>query len=281
MNRILVPTDFSPNSQPAVHVAATLAQTTGAEIVLLHVDVSMAYVSPLTEYSLTTEFSVEAYAIDAAEQMAAIKQELMLAPDYINLNITTRVESGDLYQVIQRVAEEDEADLIVMGTRGAHGAEEFFFGSNTEKVIRSAKCPVLTVPTAVELPIVWHTVALPTTLLPDQFGVFGFLSTLQRHLPFKVKLLYLNNPAQISPDVDLDAYVQNMMQSIGLKNVTVYTSTSTNNEEAAILEFAEKEQANVIVMGTHQRKGVAHFIFGSITEDTANHAKIPVLSLPV
>jgi nucleotide-binding universal stress UspA family protein len=281
MKRILVPTDFSPNSQPAVHVAAALALATGAEIELLHADVSMAYVSPLSEYSMTTEFSKEEYAIDAAEQMATIKQELLLAPDYANLTITTRVESGDLYQVIQRIAEEDEADLIVMGTRGAHGVEEFFFGSNTGKVIRKATCPVLTVPTALSLPLEWHTVVMPTTLLPDQYGVFGFLANLQRYFPFKVKLLYLNNPAQISPDVDLDAYIQNMMQSIGLKNVTAYASTSTNNEESAIIEFAEKEQANLIAMGTHQRKGVAHFVFGSITEDTANHAKIPVLSLPI
>jgi nucleotide-binding universal stress UspA family protein len=281
MKRILVPTDFSPNSQPAIHVAAAMALATGAEVELLHADVSLAYVSPLAEYALSNEFSAEKYAIDAAEEMATIKHELAQAPDYANLNITTRVESGDLYEVIQRIANEDEADLIIMGTRGASGAEEVFFGSNTEKIIRTAKCPVLSVPTSIELPIKWHTLVLPTTLLPDQYIVYGFLANLQRIFPFQVKLLYLNNPAQFAPDFDLEAHIQNTMQSIGLKNVSTYTSTSTNNEEAAILEFAQMHHADVIAMGTHQRKGVSHFMFGSITEDTANHAKIPVLSIPV
>jgi nucleotide-binding universal stress UspA family protein len=51
------------------------------------------------------------------------------------------------------------------------------------------------------------------------------------------------------------------------------------DEESAIYEFAEKNKADMIVMATHQRKGLLHFLYGSLTEAVANHSTLPVLSL--
>jgi hypothetical protein len=53
------------------------------------------------------------------------------------------------------------------------------------------------------------------------------------------------------------------------------------NEEEAILDFAHEQDADLIVMATHQRRGLAHMLLGSITEDTVNHSDIPVLSLSI
>lgn len=59
------------------------------------------------------------------------------------------------------------------------------------------------------------------------------------------------------------------------------TETFTLNEEQVIFDFAKEKQADLIVMDTHQRRGLAHILLGSLTEDAINHAAIPVLAIPI
>jgi nucleotide-binding universal stress UspA family protein len=71
------------------------------------------------------------------------------------------------------------------------------------------------------------------------------------------------------------------VKNSGLTNVESNVTATTFNEEATILKMAEEYNADMVVMGTHQRRGLSHLLFGSLTEDAANHAKIPVLGVPI
>jgi hypothetical protein len=74
--------------------------------------------------------------------------------------------------VIEEVVKDHAIDLIVMGTRGVSGMEEFFIELNTEKVIRRVSCPVLAVPSSVKS---FNKIVFPTTLKNDQANAFSAL----------------------------------------------------------------------------------------------------------
>ncbi|MBK9339111.1 MAG: universal stress protein [Lewinellaceae bacterium] len=280
MKKILVPTDFSANSKNAFKVAAAIARKVAGSVELLHTNTAVAYAPPLPDYYVPEAYDMTEYYENAAEELYNLKKELVDTGRYDGVKFETLVEEGFLYATVRRIAEEDRADLIVMGTKGATGATEFFVGSNTEKVIRTAPCAVLVVPEnsgAFDLKVV----VLPTTLRKDQRGVFEALAEWQKHFHFEVKVLYLNNPAGFESNEEIEKAVQTFADAAGLKRVTPYISGNTFNEEISILQFAGEHNADLIVMGTHQRQGLSHLLFGSLTEDTANHSDIPVLSVPM
>lgn len=280
MKKILVPTDFSQNSRHALGVAAFIALKTGAKIDLLHTNTVMAYTPPLPEYAIFDQPNLTEYYEKAAEELYGMKREMLENPTFKNLQIETRIEEGFLYATLKRVVAEDNVDLLVMGTKGASGATEFFVGSNTEKVIRTAECPVLAVPEGsgnFDL----RNVVLATTLRPDQGQAFEYLAGWQTNFPFEVNVIYLNNPAGFDNNAQIEKSVADFAAKAWLKNVHTFVSGNTFNEEASILQFAAEQKADIVAMATHQRKGLSHLLFGSLTEDTVNHSTIPVLCIPM
>lgn len=281
MKKILVPTDFSGNAGHALEVAATLAAKYNATLVLLHANTQAIYAPPLAEYGNVVSFDMMDYSAAAAEELYGLKKELTSDPEFADLQIETIVEEGFLYSAIERVAKDNWIDLIVMGTKGATGAVEFFVGSNTEKVIRVSPCAVLAVPVNATDPFNIKTVVVPTTLKDDQGKVFAQVAEWQKAFPFTVKILYLNNPGGYKDEAAIQAAAAQFSEKAGLVNASTFVSSNTFDEEAAILQFAQINKADMIIMGTHQRQGLSHMLFGSLTEDTANHASVPVLSIPI
>ncbi len=282
MKKILVPIDFSSNSVNALHVAAEIASKSGAILEILHVNLAAIYSAPFSEYAsvATAVVDDEQYDEKAVEGLEKLKLELVADPSYAKLNISIRVEEGYLHSSVLKVANEDQVDLVVMGTKGSSGMAEFLLGSNTEKVIRTAPCPVLAVPEHIQQ-FAPKVVLLPSTLKSDQGGVFHYVAKLESMFDFHVKVLYLNNPSGLATDGSAEARKNRFAEAAGLKKTDVIMTTETFFEDNAILGAADQCNADLIVMATHQRKGLSHLMFGSITEDTVNHSNIPVLAVPI
>ncbi|MCC6281734.1 MAG: universal stress protein [Saprospiraceae bacterium] len=282
MKKILVPIDYSPNSINALHVAAAIASKNGAVIEMLHVNLAAIYSTPFSEFAAVSKFEGEDRQYDetATVELEKIKMELLSIPEYAKVSVTYRVEDGYLHTSIRNVAKDDEVDLVVMGTKGASGLGEFLLGSNTEKVIRTAPCPVLAVPVNIK-EFSPKVVLLPSTLRIDQAGVFSYLAKWEDLFDFEVKVLYLNNPSNLPTDGSAEAQKNRFAEAAGLKKTDVVLTSGTFFEDNAILGAADLCNADMIVMATHQRQGLSHVLFGSITEDTVNHSHIPVLAFPI
>ncbi len=277
MKKILVPTDFSIFAQNALEVAADLAIKTKSEILLLHANERQVFDTPLPEYHLYDRAIEDEYLAMVKGSLAKILNEIADNGKFASIKVQTAVIDGPLVKVIEKTVKEQRIDLIVMGTRGVSGLEEFFIGSNTEKVIRRVQCPVLTIPSLVKS---FKKIVFPTTLGDDQLAAFSTLASLQGLFEGDIVLLYLNNPRHFMNNEAAEARKEELVKASGLKNTTLYVSmTEIFNEEDAILDFANEHRADLIVMGTHQRRGLEHFFLGSMTEDTVNHSQVPVLSL--
>jgi nucleotide-binding universal stress UspA family protein len=147
--RILVPTDFSTCSHLACEMAMKLAMTYGSSIELIHVHELLAawpgFVIPDLVLSMPNEPSksldefVQTRALRALEHIVEKLQRAGVT------HVRHRTESGDPGAIIVRIAEEEKFDLIVMGTHGRKGIERLMMGSVAERIVRQAKCPVLTI----------------------------------------------------------------------------------------------------------------------------------------
>jgi len=137
--RVLVPIDFSPQSEAAWGLARRLARAVGAEVVLLHAFVE----SPLySESAFAAERVREVYASgrkwvedQLARWQANAQQE--------GLTVKTLLRAGVAHEEIVAAARDEGADLIVIGTHGYGGVDRLLLGSVTDRVLRLAPCPVL------------------------------------------------------------------------------------------------------------------------------------------
>lgn len=131
---ILIPTDFSPGSEPALDVAHSLTRDHQARLILMNVVLP----PPVREVALPDA--------EMAGLVAGAKKQLaVLAARFSDLPVETHAVVGDAGHAIVETAREAQADLIVMGTQGRSGVTRFLLGSVAEHVLRHAPCPVLTV----------------------------------------------------------------------------------------------------------------------------------------
>jgi nucleotide-binding universal stress UspA family protein len=144
LSTILVPTDFSADARRALDTAVDLARTLGGRIVLLHafsVDVPLAGAPYGGGVILPEGFYVE-YRNQAKMQVERLAKEVAAKE---NVEIRGVAIQDVAWSAILEQAESLPADLVVIGTRGLTGIKHVALGSTAERVVRKAKCPVLTV----------------------------------------------------------------------------------------------------------------------------------------
>ncbi len=138
---IVVGVDGSPVSAAVTEFAAGLAAPLGARMVLVHVFEPLAYVG-------VVEPPVDFAAIEAAVE-ERLSEEWCVPCRELDVPFTTRVEEGDVVNVLLTVAAEEDADLIVVGSRGLRGLGSLVLGSKSQKLLHHSRTPVLVVPPAV------------------------------------------------------------------------------------------------------------------------------------
>lgn len=140
--KILCPTDFSEPACRAIKAAGEMAEMFSAELILIHV------VGPVPVLETPTglaSFDVAAYQ---RELSGSARESLQMRLDnYVPKSVTSRmlVIHGEAAHEVVRVANEENMDLIVLSSHGESGWRRRIFGSVSEKVIRLAECPVLTI----------------------------------------------------------------------------------------------------------------------------------------
>lgn len=139
--KILVPVDFSDNSRKILKSAADLAAVFGAELSVVFVVQSFDNYSGFFVPHVPIAQFEEEMVRSAEEKMSSFVKECLEA----DTPVQTRVLAGDVAETIVEHADQTGIDLIVMGTHGYKGLERVLFGSVAEKVVKTARCPVLSI----------------------------------------------------------------------------------------------------------------------------------------
>lgn len=277
MKKIIVPIDFSEHSEFALKVAAKFAKRNDAELLALHM-------LEMSDVLLTTDDQEQHQKIVFFLKLAEQRFEEFLKKDYLSdINVTPIVKHFKVFSEVNDVAEEHNADLIVMGSHGASGIKEFFVGSNTEKVVRNADVPVLVVKNDIQ-DINFDTVVFATDF--DEECVKAYLNATKMFgsLGSDMKLLYVNQPNEnFRSSVEIEQRIADFLQKAdgNLDNLSKVAYQADYSVEQGVLNFSNKVGADLIAIPTHGRKGVTHFFSGSIGEDLANHSALPVITFKI
>lgn len=281
MKRILVPTDFSEQANFALEAALAIARKTGASIKLLSV---VEMVPSSTNFSVTGDITVpdsmdQVYTLQLLESTRKRMHKLMDSVDHAGVEIVHEIEVDRVISKIKRTIEEDQVDLVVMGSKGSSGLDEFLIGSNTEKVVRSASCPVLTVKKRMaDFSI--KEIVLASDFKREVGKAVEQFKSFQELFGARIHLLYVNTPGAFETSGNLHQKLERFAEKYGLQNYTINIYNDTI-EEDGILHFAQDIDADLIMMATHGRTGLAHLLSGSIAEDLVNHTNRPVLTFHI
>jgi len=271
MKRILVPTDFSPLAGYATEAALQIAARTNAEVILLHV-VEM----PGSSFSVTGQnIDNSEFDVYTLKLIAKTKSDLakVVRDNQADVRMHSTLKVGNAFKAIAQVIAEQQVDLVVMGSHGADGWEETFVGSNAEKVVRRAGCPVLVIKGPVTLAQTQNMVFAAD--FEEKNTVIAQAKALQEVLGAKIHLVKVNTPNNFLSDHEGIQIIRDFAKKHQLQNFTA-NIYNDREEERGILYFAEEVNADLIALGTHGNNGLYHLLSGSIAEDLVNHSKLPV-----
>ncbi len=147
--KILLPTDGSKNSEKAISHALTIAEYEDAEIIILNV-VDSVYLTGLPEEDLITksEMILEEESKKVTSRVEDIIKELEeeKGSNAKDIKLSTRTIEGNAADVILKISESEDIDLIVIASSGKHMLDRFLLGSVTEKTVRHTRVPILVIP---------------------------------------------------------------------------------------------------------------------------------------
>lgn len=277
MQAILVPVDFSKYSESALKVAANIAKKKNAELYILHV---IEVGEPIMG---TGAIQVDDANLLFFSKLAKKKLHEFLQKEYLqDLKVTDIIELGPTYHSITRNIDKFDIDLIVMGSKGSSGLEEFLIGSNTEKVVRNSSVPVLVIKNEV-MNIQFKKIVFVSDF--DHENISSFKKTQRFAYTFNadIKLMAINTKEDEFEVVKklqdkIHAFLKTSGTAITPEDIIIYHDKKV---EEGILNGANSIQADLIAIPTHGRRGLSHFFNGSIAEDVVNHSDIPVITFKI
>lgn len=275
MHKILVPYDFTKIANQALDFAVELSEKSAdCAVVLLNV-VEHPSASSLKTMGVTDfDPQEDIYFLKLVE---SVKNKLQTIVDARGNNVSYKLGFGNAYKSIQDEIAAEKVDLLVMGTSGSEGIDEMFVGSNAERVVRLAKCPVITLRAPAKVADI-KTIVFASNFadIKEHFG--DKVKSLQSIFGAELKVVKINTPANFTSTRIDNKSMSDFASKHGLSNYTIDVYNHAN-EEDGIMHYAEDIDADMIAIGTNQRTGINHFLLGSIAEDIVNHSKRPVWTM--
>jgi len=187
------------------------------------------------------------------------------------------IRLGNPFRHIFSAVDDQNIDFIVMGTEGASGLSEIIIGSNTEKVVRKAKCPVLSVKKSLNENN-FKDIVYATNFGSNEGDVVAALKDIQNDFGSNIHLVWINTPNDFKSDATTRPLLNKFVKEHDIKKCTTHVYSDIIAEDG-IRNFAEYMNAGLIVMGTNSYTGLSRLIRGSVAEDMVNHAVRPVLTV--
>jgi nucleotide-binding universal stress UspA family protein len=276
IQKILVPIDFSSTSIIAFEHAVNLAKKFNASLYLLHVIEKNLFMHdiflPETKMvNVDNLFSISEDKLNELSQSAlhdaAISSEVI-------------VKHGKVSKEIVLTADEIQADVIVMGTHGASGMEEFFIGSNAERVVVNAKCPVLTIHENARIPQ-YANIILPVDNSSASRQKLAHAVFIASQYNSKIHVLGLLSDENDQEHSKLFKLKIDQVNEYLEKNNINHESTiipSTNHSDT-IMRFSEERNGDLIIIMTEQELDGPGIFLGVAAQRIVNHSDIPVMSI--
>lgn len=290
IQKILVPTDFSTCADAALSQALWMARDRGADLCLLHV-VSLHGEDPNHPDSHFPEADAlfRSFEDRACEAMA----KLVADTDEVGLTIHhAQIRAIAPAPAIVEYAKQEGFDLVVLGTHGRRGLRRYLMGSVAEEVVRTASCPVMTVRAGeVKGPRGYGRILVPFDFSDYSEVVLRKAVDLAKDHDGEIDLVHVVMPpppaaavsgipvpgvtwAEVIPD--LEKVLRRRAEAVASEGVVVHARVIEGPVEMTLVDYADENDVDVVMMASHGLTGIQRFLLGSVAEKVVRGAPCPV-----
>jgi nucleotide-binding universal stress UspA family protein len=291
LSHVLLATDFSPLARRAEDYACLFASHWHARLTVMSVLEFATGMDPA--YPVNHQYLAERMR-EASVLLTESKQRITQR----GISVSTRIETGLPSEHIVGVAAAESVDLVVLGTSGRSGLAHVLLGSTAERVICRAPCPVLAVRQAAGSSstaadgIVLNRILVPIDFFDCSLDALEYAAAVAKQAGAETRILHVMEPVSYGLDFTLgdpaslartrervDQRLEELTAALVAAGIRTMSSVRGGIPRDAILDEARRWPSDLIVMGTHGRRGISHLLNGSVAEAVLRHADCPVLAV--
>ncbi|MBW6491413.1 MAG: universal stress protein [Lentimicrobium sp.] len=272
MKTIISAIDFSDCSINALEHSISIAKKSKSNLLMLWVN------NPYTTKTiLSSDLSDDLLEEVEHQFIRLINKYQDQLPDS---KLDYMIREGKVYKEIVNQAKESEAWLIVAGTHGSSGFEEFWIGSNANRIVTASPCPVITIRAGVQVSRDLSKIIAPIDSSMETRQKIPFVSDLALMFGAEVHILTLYTTSVENVRSTIMSYTKQAAKYLKERNVNyIVTEMNSDNISDSTIEYAKSIDANLIAIMTEQEKSAANLWLGPYAQQMVHHSPIPVLSV--
>ncbi len=276
MKHILVPTDFSDNAWNALKYGIELFQKTKCTFYVMHINPIPGYTGAGTSVKRASGKLADTLLKDSMKNLNALiarTKELSLKTEHTFVPLAFYSHFTD---TVKGVVENKNIDLIIMGTKGATGAKEVLFGSNTANVIKMSKCTVLAIPPH-------YSYKEPKEILfPTDYEITYEKEKFYQLLDIAKWYASSINVMHVSTGYDLSQKQENNKRELKklLGSSSIFHDVPDNSVITAVNKFQVKTPVNLIVMVQNKHTFMERLFREPVIKKIGFHVTVPFMVIP-
>jgi len=201
-------------------------------------------------------------------------------PKMENNKIGFMIREGKVYQEIVKEADKKDFFLVIAGTHGSSGFEEFWIGSNAYRIVSALRKPVITIRGGVNINRDLQKIVLPLDSTPETRQKVPFSGYMAKIFNAEVHILRVYTSSVTAVVRKIDSYAEQVVKHLEEENIKyVLESVHADNLTDSTIEYALKVKANLISIMTEQETATKNLLLGPYAQQMVNHSPVPVLSI--
>ena len=272
MKKIIVAIDLSTCSIHALEYAISFANLVAANILLVWVD---------NEAIQNTDFKLVLTKPEPRKERSKVLNEIVEKyKDQLNGSLKYKFRTGKVYQEVSLLAATEKADLIIVGTHGVSGYEEYWIGSNAYRIVTHSPCPVITLRQQFPLRNSISKIVIPIDGTPETLHKLEFIKSIAQTFNAEVHVVSifptlieaLKRKVEINEQKAIKFLKENKITFVG-------QMVKSDNLTRTILEYATKFDADLIGIMTEQKGQKTNVFLGPSAQQLISNSTIPVLNI--
>lgn len=269
--KIIVGIDFSNCSVNALEHAISIANRAKA-------GVTMVWVNHL-------DYSKEIFSVEPKQLIKEVEHRLKIlvlkySNELVGQTIEYKIRKGKIYKEICDIGAELNAFLIIVGTHGSSGFEEFWIGSNANRIVSTSSIPTITIRGGIDVGCDLKRIVMPFDSTKVTRQKMPITALLANYFNSEVHLLGLYTSSLDDIRFRIKNYISQAEDYLKENNIKYKTTfLDVHNLTEATLQYAESIDANLISIMTEQETSTANIWLGPYAAQMVNHSAIPVLSV--
>ncbi len=271
MKKIIVAIDFLDCSVNALAHAVSIAARANANI-------EMVWVNQPDHSKEIFKCDPDALLGEVEKRFAELIEDF--APELEKGKMSFQIRDGKVYKEIVTAAEEGNADLVVVGTHGSAGFEEFWIGSNANKIVSATDKPIITIRGGIDLKRPLNKIVLPIDSTVETRQKLPFTTELAKIHDATVHVLSIYTSKVQAIRYHVDTYTDQVIEYLEEEGVKyVRDAVEADNLTNSTIGYAERIDANMISIMTEQERTTSNLWLGPFAQQMVNHSPFPVLSI--